>query len=357
MGTRSAWLVFFAVVAGACTTIPRTQVMLVVTADAAVMARATEVRIEVAGGPSYAQLTPGEAQRSGPELAWPLTLALVPRGGDASRVYRLEVSAIDDSGAPFVNARAESGYRAQETLRLHLHLVSSCASVCDTSQTCRDGRCASARIDPGDLPPYDRDAGDLVPDSGGFCGDGRVGAGEDCEGTELGARTCTDLGFESGTLACAGCAFDTSGCVAGPSCGDGSVDSGEQCDDGAREDGDGCSAACASEDGWSCTGAPSVCETTCGDGTSAGAEMCDDGFTDACGSCNADCSGPGSASTCGDGVVCPETEVCDDHNDETCGSCDATCTVVRSGRDCGVGTGCGNSGDCYTNRCNANTCV
>ena len=48
------------------------------------------------------------------------------------------------------------------------------------------------------------------------CGNGIVEPGEDCDGVELGSETCVDLGFLSGTLACAvDCQFDTSACVAG----------------------------------------------------------------------------------------------------------------------------------------------
>lgn len=39
-----------------------------------------------------------------------------------------------------------------------------------------------------------------------------------------------------------------------PVCGDGQVDPGEMCDDGNPLDGDGCSASCGVENGWSCTG-------------------------------------------------------------------------------------------------------
>jgi hypothetical protein len=47
-----------------------------------------------------------------------------------------------------------------------------------------------------------------------FCGDGTIGAGENCEGSNLGGATCQSLGFESGALACGpDCQFDTSGCM------------------------------------------------------------------------------------------------------------------------------------------------
>lgn len=42
-------------------------------------------------------------------------------------------------------------------------------------------------------------------------------------------------------------------------CGNGNVEAGEGCDDGDTTAGDGCSATCAVEDGFTCTGEPSVC--------------------------------------------------------------------------------------------------
>jgi hypothetical protein len=46
------------------------------------------------------------------------------------------------------------------------------------------------------------------------CGDRTVNtaAGEECEVTDLGGQTCMSQGFDGGTLACDGCALDTSGC-------------------------------------------------------------------------------------------------------------------------------------------------
>ncbi len=58
-------------------------------------------------------------------------------------------------------------------------------------------------------------------------------------------------------------------------CGDSVVAVGEQCDDGNLTTGDGCNANCQIERGWSCSGAPMVCDTVCGDGIVAGSETCD----------------------------------------------------------------------------------
>jgi hypothetical protein len=48
----------------------------------------------------------------------------------------------------------------------------------------------------------------------GFCGNGTLDAGEQCDGANLNGGTCASAGFPyGGTLACGpGCAFDTSGC-------------------------------------------------------------------------------------------------------------------------------------------------
>jgi cysteine-rich repeat protein len=74
-----------------------------------------------------------------------------------------------------------------------------------------------------------------------------------------------------------------------PVCGDGFVEGAETCDDGNVNAGDGCSAACAVELGYTCAGEPSMCSTTCGDGFVEGSEQCDDGNV---------ASGDGCSSAC-----------------------------------------------------------
>jgi cysteine-rich repeat protein len=97
--------------------------------------------------------------------------------------------------------------------------------------------------------------------------------------------------------------------VIAPLCGDGVVDAAEECDDGGVTIGDGCSASCEIEDGFECTGQPSVCVAT----------------------------------------SCPVNPAfCDDHNECTVESCQATnCvnTPADAGTPCSGGT-CDGSGSC-----------
>jgi uncharacterized protein (TIGR03382 family) len=108
------------------------------------------------------------------------------------------------------------------------------------------------------------------------CGDGNVDAGEECDGLNLNGETCSSQGFDGGSLSCSSCSFDTSSCTL-ETCGDGVIDTGEECDDSNTTAGDGCGSDCQIEQGFECTGEPSVCTALpeCGDGTADPNEACD----------------------------------------------------------------------------------
>ena len=126
-------------------------------------------------------------------------------------------------------------------------------------------------------------------------------------------------------------------------CGDGITEDGESCDDGGTTPGDGCSATCTVENGWTCVGAPaSTCATTCGDGIVAGQEACDnffpgedDGCADNCQVVNGFyCTGSPSIcdTQCGDEITAGE-ESCDDGNEvpgDGCDACVSECEVSSS---------------------------
>jgi len=144
-----------------------------------------------------------------------------------------------------------------------------------------------------------------------YCGDGTLQVEfEDCDREDMQDKTCADFGYTSGAVACnEDCTLDDSLCVS--QCGDGVVNAGQDCDDGGQEAGDGCSAVCGVEAGWTCDGSPSICAPVCGDGQTVGDEACDDGVNDgAYGGCMPGCLAP--APYCGDGLAQTEhAEACD----------------------------------------------
>ena len=123
------------------------------------------------------------------------------------------------------------------------------------------------------------------------CGDGLLHPDETC-----------DDGY---TDACGSCNADCSGAGTGSTCGDGTLcPETEECDDTNPDGGDGCSATCAVEEGWDCTGAPSTCTEVCGDGLIVGSEECDDENTDGGDGCSATCTVEPGSKCAGEPSVC-----------------------------------------------------
>src|SRR3989338_5587949 len=61
------------------------------------------------------------------------------------------------------------------------------------------------------------------------CGDGILQTGEQCDNNNLGGKSCKELGYSYGKLSCADCTFNTTNCVP-VGCADGIVQANEQCD-------------------------------------------------------------------------------------------------------------------------------
>jgi cysteine-rich repeat protein len=103
-----------------------------------------------------------------------------------------------------------------------------------------------------------------------------------------------------------------------PVCGNGTIDFGETCDDGNSNDSDGCASVCLVEQGYTCTGQPSMCApNACGDGNVAGGEECDDGDMMSGDGCSATCTiEPDATCTGNNPSVCSFREtICNDNMD------------------------------------------
>ena len=202
------------------------------------------------------------------------------------------------------------------------------------------------------------------------CGDGRVVGREECDGEEWCSSLCKIL--------CGWTCSSANPTTCNPVCGDGMRKGGEECDDFNANDGDGCSASCSIETGYSCSGAAfgwycggdgDTCEN-CGSGTRpfVSSKQCDDGNTingDGCSSsckieCGYKCTGGSSehadsctARACGDKRL-GGTEQCDDGNGINGDGCSSICST-ESGFTClhyDVSThGCGTKADVCSEVC------
>jgi len=125
----------------------------------------------------------------------------------------------------------------------------------------------------------------------GFCGDGMVDPGEECDDGDLDE-------VDECTTKCRP-----------PGCGDDILQPGELCDDGNLDDGDECTSHCE----------PAVC----GDSIiQDGVEECDDGNAIATDACRPDCN----LAICGDAVLWAGKETCDDgFNDNDYNGCAVDC--------------------------------
>jgi fibro-slime domain-containing protein len=188
-----------------------------------------------------------------------------------------------------------------------------------------------------------------------FCGDGLSGPDEGCDdANKVSGDGCSSTcqiepGYTCGKW---GTACTPTQTTTTPVCGNGLREAGETCDDGGVISGDGCSAACQTESGYSCDGTVCTKIDTCGNGVLNSDEQCDDGNRMPGDCCSAACrleshcacttpaagsSSPGqickSTIVCGDGSVTGD-EVCDDSNTASGDGCASNCRSIEAGYTC-----------------------
>jgi hypothetical protein len=239
-------------------TVPATQIMVLVEAQSQVREAARSVRVIVRSGQGeqgkwedrYDKALTVDADK----LQWPIELALLPKNGDATRVYEVTATAIDESASEIARVRAISGFVPHKVLMLGLRFDDACIGrqdMCDATQSCRGGVCQDAHIDAGMLLPYDRSAGPMLL-----------------------------WGLDGGTDSDSNAAGDTDGSNA----------------QGGRDGGEGPVGDTDAATSGSCTGTDTPCDGTCVDLESD---------PDNCGSCGVACrAAPGDERGCNAGA-CP----------------------------------------------------
>ncbi|MFO0557965.1 MAG: DUF4215 domain-containing protein [Polyangiales bacterium] len=160
--------------------------------------------------------------------------------------------------------------RRRVGLRLHGGAPSVCTAVCGDGM--RVGpEAAMNGCDDNNMTNGDGCSSTCTIESGFTC----MGAPSMCaatcgDGMRVGTEACDDGNLMTetecpyGTATCTRCNADCtmSLMLTGGTCGDGVINGMEECDDGFALGGDGCSATCTREAGFTCTGTPSVCSTT-----------------------------------------------------------------------------------------------
>ena len=166
------------------------------------------------------------------------------------------------------------------------------------------------------------------------CGDGIVNVVESCDGTNLNGLTCSDFGYDTGSLSCdSSCDIDSSGCsnTGGGNGGGGGETCTDECSSGSSE--------------TNCLDSDTTQTRTCGD-------YDDDDCLEWSSWSSTDC---GVNQECENGV-CVELPECT--SDDDCGDGEAcineTCVVVD---ECFVDSDCDDSLSCSVDTCENGVCV
>lgn len=377
---------------------PATQLLVVVNTDIAVPRDMRLVRATVRNLDSGDYMTSQEfvvnargATATG-ELELPFSFGVVPSGGDATRRVAVIIEGFRTSTSepPIVTRRANTGFLEGKTLLLSMFLYATCIDVDCTSadQTCIDGSCQNANVDPSSLrevvPGHEFDDGGATrtdaagmdaarPDGGTLPDAGPSDAGD----TDGGVRRCTDAAECDDHDLCNGVETCTGGeCLAGsaPSCDDGVTCTLDSCSGG------GCQhlasdALCTAGSGAHCDPTLDCQYATC-DATTCVAGPCQTAMCDVSGVCRRTstcaagemcCGGACAPAGCNDGNPCtvdsceltgcvnaPNTASCDDGDFCTINDrCSAgSCQPGTTARDCGDGNPC-NGVEYCSGACNA----
>jgi hypothetical protein len=168
-----------------------TQVLVVFDADEEMRSAAARLRIEVINqerGTAHwdVPIAPNEPRGT----SFPVTLPLVPRGGDPTRTFDVVADLIASDDSLIARQRVSSGYVARELRVVRVQFDDACGGVlCDRGTTCRGGACVDSCVEPAPLD--DRSIrGCPLPDGG------TSDAGAPASGCEAHASAIFCDGFE-----------------------------------------------------------------------------------------------------------------------------------------------------------------
>jgi hypothetical protein len=134
-------------------TVAATQVMVQLDAQPGVRSQTRDVLVHVRSAKDENtkwedrfdnKLTPDNGR-----YRWPLQFALLPKADDATRVYEVTATALDDAGKELARVRAISGYKPHKTLLLSLRFDDACigkVADCEETESCRAGQCVDAQV-------------------------------------------------------------------------------------------------------------------------------------------------------------------------------------------------------------------
>jgi len=146
----AAWSVW---VLTACSSESPGPTQTVVTIDAAESVRATiaGLHLQVQG---ETEATP-RLDETKDVVEWPVRRTIMPQNGDLAQVFRFWVDALGPDGVALLTSRLVTGFVENQRRYAEIFFDDACVAqrvVCEDWQTCRDGACSEAWIDPVRLP-------------------------------------------------------------------------------------------------------------------------------------------------------------------------------------------------------------
>jgi hypothetical protein len=152
-----------------------TEVIIEIDAETQVSAKSTTLRLEIESRDD--PRAPESELHYHHGVHWPFRLALTPRGGDATREYRVTAEAVDERDKPIAAARIVSGFVPGERRRVRIVIEDECIDqpLCeDQEETCHlhagaaAVACTNAYVKPAQLGTDEPlDLRDLLDDGPG----------------------------------------------------------------------------------------------------------------------------------------------------------------------------------------------